>query len=222
MTAPRRFLSLAALMAAVLPGAASAYPGELDYVGVRAGTLGLGAEVGFELVPTLSARLVGNSFSYGYDTEASGVSYDGDLKLGSLGAQIDFKPLPLVPLYLTGGYFYNQNEVEVTGRPSVPTQIGSTVYTPAQIGTLTSTVTFDEWAPYLGVGLRFGLGPAEVAVEAGGYRQGDARSVLTATGLLASDPAFSANLVQESRALEDELDEFEVYPVLNLSLRYRF
>jgi hypothetical protein len=214
-------LALAAT-ATLAPGLASAQPFELDYVGVRGGSLGLGAEVGFELIPSLSLRLVGNTFDFGYDTEASGVRYDGDLSLGSLGAQLDFKPIPLVPIYVTGGYFLNSNEIAVTGRPTTPTQIGNTVYTPAQIGTLTSTVSFDDTAPYLGLGVRFGLGPAQVALEAGGYRQGEARSVLRATGLLASDPAFAADLVREARALEDELDEFEVYPVLNLSLRYKF
>ncbi len=213
-------LTAAALLA--LPAAASAQPFELDYVGARAGSMGLGGEVGFELLPGLSGRIVANSYDFSYDTEASGVNYEGDLSLGTFGAQLDFQPIPLVPLYLTGGIYRNGNEVSVTGRPTTATQIGNTVYSPAQIGTLTSTVTFDDWAPYAGLGLRFGFGPAEMALEGGVLRQGEPQAALSATGLLASDPAFRADLARESAALVDELDEFELYPVVNLSLRFKF
>jgi hypothetical protein len=45
---------------------------------------------------------------------------------------------------------------------------------------------------------------------------------LSASGTLASDPAFQANLAKERDEIEDDLEPFEFYPVLSLGIFFRF
>lgn len=45
---------------------------------------------------------------------------------------------------------------------------------------------------------------------------------LFATGPIASDPTFQAHLAEEERGIQDELDILKFYPVLSISLVYRF
>ena len=46
---------------------------------------------------------------------------------------------------------------------------------------------------------------------------------LTATGgTLVNDPAFQAQLVQEEQNLQDEINDYEVYPVVQAGLTLSF
>lgn len=215
----RSVFFMAAAAAALPIGAAQAF--ELDYVGARAGTLGLGAEVGVELLPLITGRLVLNKFDYSYNTDLDGIEYDGDLKLGSFGVQIDFQA-PGTPFFASGGFFRNENEATLLATPTTNVTIGDVTYTPAQVGTLTTDFEFEDNAPYLGIGARFGVPKIEFVIEAGAYFQGNAEASLTASSPLAADPAFQAELEKERQALQEDLEDLEVYPVVNAGLRYRF
>jgi hypothetical protein len=217
----RTVLPLAAF-AAVLAAPSGAQALELDYVGARAGTLGLGAEVGVTVLPGVNVRGIVNGFDYSFDEELDGIAYDGDLELGSFGLTLDVQPWPTAPVYASLGVFSNDNKISATGTPTGPTQIGNTTYTPAQIGTLRSDFTFEDTAPYAGLGLRFGFLKAEFNIEAGAYFQGSPQTTLTATGLLATDPTFQTDLAREQANVADDLENFEVYPVVNAGLRWKF
>jgi hypothetical protein len=45
---------------------------------------------------------------------------------------------------------------------------------------------------------------------------------LSATGPIASNPDFMANLAEEEREINNDLEDFKFYPVLCMSLFYRF
>lgn len=217
-----RTLLPAAVFAAALAAPAAAHAIELDFIGARAGTLGVGAEVGVTVIPGVNVRGVVNTFDYSFEETLDGVRYDGDLELGSLGIHLDVQPWPTAPVYASVGVYANDNKISATGTPTGPTVIGNTTYTPAQIGTLKSDFSFDDIAPYAGLGLRFGFLKAELNLEAGAYFQGSPQTRLTATGLLATDPTFQADLVREQANVQNDLDNFEIYPVLNAGLRWKF
>ena len=211
--------SAIALMSALSPVAAFAI--EPAWVGVRAGTNGVGGEVGVRILPTFVVRGVVQGYDYGYDQTIDDIAYDGTMKLGSYGLQADFRP-PVVPFYLTAGIFANDNEFDLVATPATNVVIGNTTYTPAQVGTLNTKATFDDIAYFVGGGLKLELGPIETALEAGVYYQGDPQVVYTSTGLIASNPAFQADLALETAKIVDELDAARYWPMVTLHGRYKF
>ena len=211
--------SAIALMSALSPVAAFAI--EPAWVGVRAGTNGVGGEVGVRILPTFVVRGVVQGYDYGYDQTIDDIAYDGTMKLGSYGLQADFRP-PVVPFYLTAGIFANDNEFDLVATPATNVVIGNTTYTPAQVGTLNTKATFDDIAYFVGAGLKLELGPIETALEAGVYYQGDPQVVYTSTGLVASNPTFQADLALETAKIVDELDAARYWPMVTLHGRYKF
>src|SRR6185503_13856779 len=68
---------------------------------------GLGADVAWDLAPTLSARLGYSGGSVDHDVDTN-ITYHGKLKLSNLNTFLDFAPLG--PLFrFTGGFIFNQN-----------------------------------------------------------------------------------------------------------------
>ena len=108
-------------------------------IGVRVGTTGLGADVAWDVAPTLSARLGYSGGSLDYDTSTSAVSYDGKVKFSSINTFLDFAPLG--PLFrLTGGFVFSDSKYDVVGNASGGISVSGTVE-PGKSA-----------APYLGIG----------------------------------------------------------------------
>ncbi len=214
-------LSLAVLGAISFGAINSANAQGLEQISVRGGSLGLGAEVGVEIVPTVVLRGIINNYDYGYKKNVDGIAYDGTLALGSFGAQVDFHP-PLMPLYITAGIYKNDNNIDMDATPQGTFNIGGTNYTGAQIGTLTSKVSYGDTALYGGAGLEFAIGPIAAVLEAGVYYQGDVNVAMTATGPLATNPAFIADLNREIAAQKDTFDKTKYWPAITLMARYKF
>jgi hypothetical protein len=72
------------------------------------------------------------------------------------------------------------------------------------------------WGGSPAPGVKFGI-------DAGALFQGSPRvSQLQSTGSFANNPIFLAALELERREVEDDIDQFKVYPVLQLTLGYLF
>jgi hypothetical protein len=206
-------------LAICAPSAAFAI--EPAWVGARAGTGGLGAEVGVRILPTIVVRGIGQGYKFDYDETIDGIAYTGEAELGSFGVQVDFRP-PILPFYATAGIFANNNNFDLTATPAGNVTIGTTVYQGSQVGTLNSKATFDDVAYFGGLGLKFGLGPIEAALEGGVYYQGDPNVVFTASGPLATNPAFAADLERERASIVDKLDKAKYWPMVTLQARWKF
>src|SRR5947207_14465531 len=86
-------------------------------VGVKAGTLGIGVQVGTALAQRINLRGGANFFNYNDSLTEDGVLYNGSLQLRSVEAKLD--------LFVLGGFrvtpgllLYNDNKVTATA--SVP------------------------------------------------------------------------------------------------------
>lgn len=213
-------LGLSALtMATFAPSTASAV--EVAWVGARAGTGGVGAEVGVRIVPTIVVRGIVQGYDQDYNQTISGIAYRGKGTLSSFGAQVDFRP-PVLPFYATAGIFSNNNGFDFTATPTGNVNIGGVVYAGNQVGNLTSKAKFDDVAYFGGLGLKLGLGPIEAALEGGIYYQGDPVVAFSATGPLATNPAFQADLNREKAKIVDKLDEAKYWPMITLQARWKF
>jgi hypothetical protein len=212
-------LLLPLVMIASLPNAAQAF--ESAWVGARAGTNGLGGEYAVRIIPTVVVRGIIQGYDTDYNQTVSGINYDGSLKLGSFGAQVDFRP-PILPFYATAGIFSNSNEFNLAATPTGSVSIGNSTYQGSQVGTLRSTAAFDDVAYFGGLGLKLGLGPVEAALEAGIYYQGEPNVTFTASGPLASNAVFQADLAREKAKILDKFDGAKYWPMITLQARWTF
>jgi hypothetical protein len=197
-------------------------------VGLRAGTTGVGGDVGISLMPTLSARLGYSGLSYSRDIDVTDVEYDGKLKLSNLNLLLDFSPLP-GPFRVTGGFIFNDNKVDVTGRPSGGTYtLNGNVYPAAAVGSLSGTVkSGNQAAPYLGIGYGnvAGLG-VNFYFDLGVMFQGTPSASLSATCGSAVPASVCAqvqrDVAAEQSKLQNEISGFKYYPVANIGVTIGF
>lgn len=194
-------------------------------LGVTAGTLGVGIEAGYAVGERFAFRVAAHEYDLDVDGEEGGIDYDAELRLSSMGAWADWYPLGGV-FRITAGWLRNDNAIDGEGRPEPGGyELGGQVFTVAETGVLHADVDFRRSAPYLGLGWRWGFegrGLAFVA-DLGVLFQGSPRVTLRSVGgSLSGDPLLVAALAREEMDLEDDLDDYEYYPVAAVGLLYRF
>ena len=186
---------------------------------VKAGTLGIGVEATTTFAPKVNGRVGVNFFKYSFSSTKSDIKYDIDLKLRSFSLFLDLHPIPMRGLRLTGGLIINNNELDMTGRPTGDYDIGGVIYTGAQVGNFGGSVGFKSTAPYLGIGWgNAALSRIGVVLDLGVAFQGSPDVVLTATGPIASDASFQEDLDQEVEDVEEDIKNFKYYPVISLGI----
>lgn len=199
------YRTCAALLGATLLLAAPAAQADWG-IGARAGTLGLGVDVARSFTPLFNARVGVNRYSYGFDVDSDNVNYDADLELDSAHALVDFHPWA-GGFRLTGGVLLNDNRVEGTG-----TRDGNEV---------NALIDFKDSAPYAGIGwgnATRGFLPVSWSFDLGLVGQGSPRVDVTSPSLPDNDP----RLQEEENDLENDLEDFDVYPVISAGLIFRF
>ncbi|MGH8530551.1 MAG: hypothetical protein ACRETN_12045 [Nevskiales bacterium] len=233
----RQWMLSLALVFLALPAAAgnSGVAASLDL-----GSTGVGLGVVGEFSPALNGRLGYRGYSFDADIEsetsgsgASELDYSGDFKLRNVFGLLDFYPGDGRRLHLTGGAVYNDSDVQLDASCSNPNgcEVGGVVIVPGvgiggvTINSVTADVDFREVAGYLGLGWGNPLADQtgwSFRVEAGAMFLGEPGVELTSTGTCQSDASCRAALEQEERELEEDAKDYEIYPIVNLTLSYRF
>ena len=191
---------------------------------LKAGTLGVGIEGTKRITENINARVGVNAFEYDYSGTESDIKYDFDLELLSASALIDWHPFNNA-FRASAGLFLNDNSLELKAKAAGSYQIGDTTYTAAQVGTLKGELEFDDVSPYIGIGWGNAVGKDKswtICVDIGVIYQGSPELSLTADGTLSNNAAFQSNLSREKADLEDDLEDFEFYPVISLGVAYKF
>jgi hypothetical protein len=192
-------------------------------VGLTGGTLGVGPQVAFRPNPYVGLRANAAFLSVSRDEDVDDINYEGDLNLNSYGAMLDWFPTG-GGLRISLGGRINNTDIDLVGRPTTNVTVGNTTYTPQQIGTLSGTVTTDDFAPMLTIG--YGGTLAEgftMGAEIGVLWQGEPEiGNLQGSGLLASTAQFQADIEREEREIEDDLSDYDMWPILQFEFLYRF
>ncbi len=209
--------------AILLSLAATVASADMDVgVGIKAGTLGAGIEAKWRPLPYLDLRVGANSYELDDIGSRAGINYDATLGLETFYGTINLR-FPLTPLRLSAGAFSNGNEVLLVSQETNLIDIGNATYPSAAVGTLTSTTSFPDVAPYLGVGFDFSLfSRVGLNLDFGVLWQGEPEVTLTANGALAGDPAFQASLELERLELANEFSDFKAWPVASLGFFVNF
>ena len=192
-------------------------------VGVKAGTLGLGAEARWSGLPWMDLRIGGNAYSYDYSRREGNVRYDTELRLETYYLTANFH-FPLSPFRLTAGAFANGNELRMIGDESGDYNFDGQTFTQSEVGTLTGVTSFGSTSPYVGLGFDFELfGKAGLNFDLGVLWRGDPEVRLMAIGGSeeGSDRLNSA-LQAEQENLADDIESVKAYPVVSLSFVYNF
>jgi hypothetical protein len=213
------------IVAAALAGAGSV---SAAGIGIRAGTTGIGGDIAFGLVPTLSARVGYSYLNYSTDIDVTDINYDAKLKLSNANFLLDWHPLG--PLFrVSGGIIANDNKIDVDGRPSGGTfTINGVTYPAAAVGSLSGQIkTGNSAAPYLGIGYGTVAGTGvNFYFDLGVMFQGSPKATLTATcgaGLPAVACAqLQSDVAAEAVRLQNDVNRFKYYPVANIGVTIGF
>lgn len=215
-------LVVAVVAGGLVPVLASQADDGLVAIGLKGGTLGVGVEATVATpIENLNLRGQANGLNLDEDVEEDGVNYTGDLKLSSVGAIADYH-VGGSAFRISAGAYINNNKFSLTGEPVAGTiEIGDTVYTAAQAGTVTADVEFSTLSPYIGIGFGNALSdgrPFKFSIDIGALYQGDPEASVAATGPIVT----TADLAEAERELNTELENLKWYPVVAIGLSYRF
>ena len=191
-------------------------------------TLGLGLGVGFQAADTVVVRAGFNQFNKNFSTSSGTLNYDGKLKLSSFDALLDWH-LFGGATHLTAGIMSNGNKFNLTATPGPGGYtINGQTFTAAQVGSVTSDVTFNSAAPYLGFGWNSQPKNKGLSFKSdfGVMFQGSPKASLTYTGNGGGDPTVNSQIrsqvAAEQANLNDKLKNYKYYPVVSFAIGYAF
>lgn len=191
-------------------------------IGGKAGLLGLGIEYSYSISERIAVRGALYGSGYSFDATEGGIDYDFDLNWDSLAVGVDLHPFT-GPFRLSVGLLANDNGLSATSRPNQPVLVGNTLYTPAEVGTLSGSVGFDGTTPFVGLGWDWSKSKrVGFTLDLGLVSQGSPNVSLIASGLLAGDPTFAGDLAAEEAELENALDDLDVLPYASFGVTFRF
>ena len=192
---------------------------------LKGGTLGIGGEAGIALTDDFVLRGGVNYLKFDFDSTISDIDYtmEPEFKNGSL--LLDWHPFSGA-FRLTGGLYVNGNEINVDGtyrRDLLPAEFQQY----ADLVRVKGTVDFNSIAPYAGLGWNSNHGQKGwgVAFDVGVMFQGSPNVsdlYVEAPLDIGSRPEVVRFLDEQKKAIEDDLDPFQYYPVASLTLSYNF
>lgn len=237
-------LAVGPISAGAAEGTASGGKGGMGAVqaGVHGSTLGWGLSAGYDVSESWSVRALINRLDYDFERTKSGNRFKGDLELQSFGLVMDWRPFG-GGFRMTGGAFVNGNELAVRAK-GARLDIGGRKYT----GNLDLKADFRTLAPYFGVGYGSGQGRTgfSFVFDAGLLFQGSpdlsasgsvasgslgscrftvgkgGRATLAGSDSCASLDSLKTDIEKEHDKLSDDLDDFDLWPVVLLGASYRF
>lgn len=232
-----RYSLLTSCLTCLIFSHANAEQGNIG-VGVKGGTLGVGAEIDLGLNDTLHLRGGANYLKFSFDSTISNIDYDMEPEFKNFSLLLDVYPFS-GSFRITGGVFINNNEIALTGSPrgdgfwadySIPSEYSFAEPLKDTIK-VDGTVEFNTFAPYVGIGWNSNVEKVKgwgVSFEMGVLFQGAPTvSSLTASAAppldaYADNPLVLQVLEQEKKAIEEDLENFQYYPVASLMFHYTF
>ena len=193
-------------------------------VGVGGSTLGYQVALSQSVSENINLKLTYNTASQSFDGETDGVNYDYDFEFESTSLLIDWHVFG-GGFRLTTGALINDNEIFAQSDISGLTlEVGDTVFTSAEVGRLEGDISFDSYAPYLGLGWGRSISDGfSFSFDLGVVFQGEPTvNLQTVGGTLSDNSLLLEEVEREEQELQDDANDFDVYPVISLGLFYNF
>jgi hypothetical protein len=188
----------------------------------KVGTLGLGADLTVGVNHYLGLRLEVNGGSYSDTYEDDDGSIKGDIEWLTYGALLDLYPAG-GGFRISAGGLANKNKVKLSADVTDTVDLDGHGY---WLSDLHGEATFNELAPYVGIGYGNAVGAGQrwhFACDFGVMFQGEPEITASAT---ASDPAIQGEvnraLDREVEDIQDDANAFKYYPVISVGVSYKF
>ncbi len=186
------------------------------------GTLGFGPELGFRYgdLP-FGVRLSYNTFDLEHSFRERGTQFNGRVQTSTFGGTLDAYPFR-TGFRLSAGFRAGDTDVRVNSRPAATLRIGDTTYAAADIGEVNGRASYNKFAPYVGLGYTTTVlnDRLSLSIDAGAVYVGKADVELRATGPLALVAA--RDIERERRDIEGRFGDYRFFPVVQLTVGYRF
>jgi hypothetical protein len=197
-------------------------------IAVKAGTLGVGAELSTPLLPNTRLRGGVNYLKYDFESTISDIDYEFEPEYNSASLVLDVHPFSGA-FFISGGAYFNNNSVGVTGTidsGNIPADYYRYAFL-ADLVSISGDVEFNPVAPYVGIGWRTNSDTSGwgFAVELGVLYQGapDVKNLRVNAPIDVNGiDDVQRFLAEQEQEIEDELDWFEFYPVASAMLTYHF
>lgn len=193
--------------------------------GFQLGTQGAGLHLTYSLNENFYLSLEGNYMEYNHTFNIDDVDYDGELNMSNLGLTGNYLPFGS-GFRVTGGVFFGQNDLNGTASGAGQVvEVNDINYTLGAGDSLHGSAGWNNCTPYLGVGWDWALGAEQnfiLGLDLGVLYMGSADATLTGTGIFAAGGSAAADLQAEADTFENDVEDYKFYPVLKLSLTYRF
>ena len=202
---------------AALPVAARADLFSSVSYGVHASTAGHGVTLEKPLLYDFSLRLETNTMSVSQQFSYDHNPYTSTSHYSNFAVIADYRPYA-GRYRISGGLVFGNDRVDNVAREQSSTlRVGNGVYPVAGTGAVTARVSFDRPSLYGGVGTGTGLIKGLALTFDAGALIRNGTATATATGPLANDPAFRADLER----LRSEQRTHVIVPVFSVGLVYR-
>jgi hypothetical protein len=219
--AVRVLFTCAVLFCFALPCHAQKFFGSAKF-----GTLGIGADIGYETEIPISFRVNGNFFYYQFDESIDDIDYELEVSYPSIGTLVDWHPFESA-FRITGGVYYNGLGIDLDGQLNSgdTVEIGDSTFDADEVGTLSAELDVNSIAPYFGIGFGNNIGAEErnlfFSLDVGILYHGKPDTTLSA-----SNPGnlslLEEELVREEENINDDVSAFQVFPVIMAGIMYRF
>ena len=193
-------------------------------IAVTGGTLGVGPEISYTIVPMLSVRASATFLGFGVHGPVKGYAYDAHAHLSNFGGTVDIHPFLNGFRLSAGARSTTDDRVNFHGMARTPQTYGGVTFTPEQAGELSGRIRTRSVSPLVSMGyVHTFLGGLTLGADGGVMFHGAPRVTrVTATGELGTNPAAQDELGRQVQNLRNRVDDYKYYPVAQLSLGYRF
>lgn len=218
-----KMLAAAAAFAA-LPAAAAAQDSSVA-AGLNVGTPGLGVSAQVRATDNLVIRGDLDWLRFNRDESYSGVDYDGRIKSSTAGVFADWHPGG-GGLFVSGGAYFGQRELELDAQPTGSVDIGGQTFTATEIGRIHGQAKMSKVQPFAGLGWDNTFNRDSAwgfrAIAGVAFSKKPDVDLAATGGTLSNSPAFQARLEQEEDEIRDDAEGFRFFPVLQIGFTRRF
>jgi hypothetical protein len=203
-------------------------------VGASIGIHGIAVDYTWQLSDQWGVRFAVTDMPFTDKLEADGIRYDLEYDRSNVAALVDFMPWEN-SFHFTAGLFAFEHQWLIGSKLNGDYFIGNGQYKLNDVK-LSGDIIYSAASPYIGLGWKNMLGLEgrwHITVEAGLLYVGSAVVDYGATGEVcnidglnclnaALSPNFQQSLTEEESQLEEKLEDYEIWPVIQLGLNYSF